>query len=43
LLKQDGGTAAVNGFDVSAKPDQVRQSINLTGQFAAEVMVVAVF
>ena len=35
LLKQDGGTAAVNGFDVAAKPDQVRQSINLTGQFAA--------
>ena len=35
LLKQDGGTASVNGFDVSAKPDQVRQSISLTGQFAA--------
>jgi ABC-2 type transport system ATP-binding protein len=35
LLKQDGGTAAVNGFDVSAKPDDVRQSISLTGQFAA--------
>lgn len=35
LLKQDGGTAAVNGFDVSAKPDNVRQSISLTGQFAA--------
>ncbi len=35
LLKQDGGTAAVNGFDVSAKPDEVRQSISLTGQFAA--------
>ena len=35
LLKQDGGTAAVNGFDVAAKPDQVRQSISLTGQFAA--------
>jgi len=35
LLKQDGGTAAVNGFDVAAKPDHVRQSISLTGQFAA--------
>src|ERR1044071_9633634 len=35
LLKQDGGTAIVNGFDVAAKPDDVRQSISLTGQFAA--------
>src|SRR5512145_1928169 len=35
LLKQDGGTAAVNGFYVAAKPDSVRQSISLTGQFAA--------
>jgi len=35
LLKQDGGTASVNGFDVVANPDQVRQSISLTGQFAA--------
>ncbi len=35
LLKQDGGTAAVNGFDVAAKPEQVRESISLTGQFAA--------
>ena len=35
LLKQDGGTAAVNGFDVASKPDHVRQSISLTGQFAA--------
>ena len=35
LLKQDGGTAAVNGFDVVEKPDSVRQSISLTGQFAA--------
>jgi ABC-2 type transport system ATP-binding protein len=35
LLKQDGGTAIVNGFDVSSKPDNVRQSISLTGQFAA--------
>ncbi|MBI5950709.1 MAG: ATP-binding cassette domain-containing protein [Chloroflexi bacterium] len=35
LLKQDGGTASVNGFDVAVKPDNVRQSISLTGQFAA--------
>jgi len=35
LLKQDGGTATVNNFDVAAKPDDVRQSISLTGQFAA--------
>src|SRR5215208_4985903 len=35
LLNHDGGTAIVNGFDVAAKPDDVRQSISLTGQFAA--------
>jgi ABC-2 type transport system ATP-binding protein len=35
LLKPDGGTAVVNGFDVASKPDNVRQSISLTGQFAA--------
>lgn len=35
LLKQDSGTAAVGGFDVASKPDHVRQSISLTGQFAA--------
>ncbi|KHF32085.1 Daunorubicin/doxorubicin resistance ATP-binding protein DrrA [Paenibacillus sp. P1XP2] len=35
LLNPDGGTATVNGFDVAARPDQVRQSISLTGQFAA--------
>jgi ABC-2 type transport system ATP-binding protein len=35
LLKKDSGTATVNGFDVAAKPDHVRQSISLTGQFAA--------
>ncbi len=35
LLKHDGGTAAVNGFDVISNPDNVRQSISLTGQFAA--------
>jgi len=35
LLKQDSGAATVNGFDVTSKPDRVRQSISLTGQFAA--------
>jgi len=35
LLKHDSGTAVVNGFDVAAMPDSVRQSISLTGQFAA--------
>jgi ABC-2 type transport system ATP-binding protein len=35
LLKQDGGTAIVNGYDVASMPDQVRRSISLTGQFAA--------
>ncbi|RTE10804.1 ABC transporter ATP-binding protein [Paenibacillus whitsoniae] len=35
LLKQDGGAAAINGIDVLAKPDLARQSISLTGQFAA--------
>ena len=35
LLKQDGGTAFINGFDVATKPDDVRQTISLTGQFAA--------
>ncbi|GHO82005.1 ABC transporter ATP-binding protein [Dictyobacter formicarum] len=35
LLKQDGGTAIVNGFDVASQPYHVRQSLSLTGQFAA--------
>jgi ABC-2 type transport system ATP-binding protein len=35
LLKQDSGTATVNGFDVASKPENVRQAISLTGQFAA--------
>lgn len=35
LLKLDGGNASVNGFDITSKPDHVRQSISLTGQFAA--------
>ncbi len=35
LLKADGGTAAVNGFDVVTQAGDVRESISLTGQFAA--------
>ncbi len=35
LLKPDGGAASVNGFDVVSQPERVRESISLTGQFAA--------
>ncbi|MCX8131400.1 MAG: ATP-binding cassette domain-containing protein [Clostridia bacterium] len=35
LLKSDGGTASVCGFDVSRQPGKVRENISLTGQFAA--------
>jgi ABC-2 type transport system ATP-binding protein len=35
LLKADAGTATVNGFDVATQGAQVRESISLTGQFAA--------
>jgi ABC-2 type transport system ATP-binding protein len=35
LLKADGGTAAVRGHDVATQPGKVRESISLTGQFAA--------
>ena len=35
LLKADAGTAGVNGFDVAAQAAEVRESISLTGQFAA--------
>jgi ABC-2 type transport system ATP-binding protein len=35
LLKADAGSASVNGFDVSKQAADVRQSISLTGQFAA--------
>jgi ABC-2 type transport system ATP-binding protein len=35
LLKPDNGTTRVNGFDVVAQPERVRESISLTGQFAA--------
>jgi ABC-2 type transport system ATP-binding protein len=35
LLKADAGTASVHGFDVATQPANVRESISLTGQFAA--------
>lgn len=35
LLKHDGGNASVCGFDITRQPDKVRESISLTGQFAA--------
>jgi ABC-type branched-subunit amino acid transport system ATPase component len=35
LLKADAGTTAVNGFDVATQAAEVRESISLTGQFAA--------
>jgi ABC-2 type transport system ATP-binding protein len=35
LLKAEAGVASVGGFDVAAQPREVRESISLTGQFAA--------
>jgi oleandomycin transport system ATP-binding protein len=35
LLRADGGTARVNGFDVRKQPEKVRENIGLTGQFAS--------
>ena len=35
LVKADGGTATVAGFDVAGQPARVRREISLTGQFAA--------
>jgi ABC-2 type transport system ATP-binding protein len=35
LLRADAGTAVVNGFHVGTRPADVRESISLTGQFAA--------
>ncbi|MGH3097216.1 MAG: ABC transporter ATP-binding protein [Streptosporangiales bacterium] len=35
LLKADAGTSSVNGFDVATQAANVRESISLTGQFAA--------
>src|ERR1700727_635328 len=35
LLKADAGTVSVNGFDAATQAIHVRESISLTGQFAA--------
>ncbi|MFK0243463.1 ABC transporter ATP-binding protein [Amycolatopsis azurea] len=35
LLKADAGTASIGGFDVATQAAEVRESISLTGQFAA--------
>ncbi|SFS17621.1 ABC-2 type transport system ATP-binding protein [Microbacterium sp. cf046] len=35
LLRPDAGTAGVHGFDIATQAQQVRESISLTGQFAA--------
>ncbi len=35
LLRADGGSAEVAGFDVAAQPAKVRHALSLTGQFAA--------
>ena len=35
LLKADAGTASIQGFDVATQSAEVRESISLTGQFAA--------
>jgi ABC-2 type transport system ATP-binding protein len=35
LIKADGGTANVAGFDVAEQPSKVREQISVTGQFAA--------
>jgi ABC-2 type transport system ATP-binding protein len=35
LLKADAGSVSVNGFDIATEAAHVRESISLTGQFAA--------
>ncbi|MEZ5120602.1 MAG: ATP-binding cassette domain-containing protein [Solirubrobacterales bacterium] len=35
LIRADGGTARVGGFDVVREPAQVRETIGLTGQYAS--------
>jgi ABC-2 type transport system ATP-binding protein len=35
LLRADGGTATVGGFDVATQAEQVRRIIGLTGQYAS--------
>ena len=41
LLKADAGTASVNGFDVVTQGADVRESISLTGQFAAVDLILS--
>lgn len=35
LLKADSGSASVGGFDVATQPEEVRNVVGLTGQYAA--------
>ncbi|MGW9345980.1 ABC transporter ATP-binding protein, partial [Streptomyces albidoflavus] len=35
LLKADAGTAAIAGFDIATEAQRVRETVSLTGQFAA--------
>lgn len=35
LIRADGGTVGVAGFDVAEEPAKVREQVSLTGQFAA--------
>ena len=35
LLKADAGTVSINGYDLATEASRVRESISLTGQFAA--------
>lgn len=35
LMQADGGSASVSGYDVAEKAEKVRNTISLTGQFAA--------
>ena len=35
LLKADSGSLVINGFDIELNPKSIRNSISLTGQFAA--------
>ncbi len=35
LLKADAGSVVINGFDIEKNPVEIRNSISLTGQFAA--------
>jgi ABC-2 type transport system ATP-binding protein len=35
LLRADAGSVTIGGFDVASEPARVRESISLTGQFAA--------